>query len=101
MTASTILWIYIVLLVLGGLAGYLKAKSNVSLIASVIFGALLSLCALGIVFQEYMADVFLAILAVVFGVRLAKTKKFMPSGLMLTVTALALVTHLILARTAG
>ena len=34
---------------------------------------------------------FLAVLLVVFGIRLAKTKKFMPSGLMLVVTLAALV----------
>jgi uncharacterized membrane protein (UPF0136 family) len=35
-------------------------------------------------------NVILALLLVVFAVRLAKTKKFMPSGLMLAVTIAAL-----------
>ena len=59
--ASTVLWIYIVLLLVGGLIGFFKAGSKVSLITSSVFA-----------------------------VRLAKTKKFMPSGLMLVVTIAAL-----------
>jgi uncharacterized membrane protein (UPF0136 family) len=89
--ANTILWIYIVLLVVGGLMGFLKAKSKVSLIMSVTFAALLALCAVGAVFKPYMADIFLAALLVVFAIRLSKTKKFMPSGLMLILTVIALV----------
>jgi uncharacterized membrane protein (UPF0136 family) len=88
--ATLVLWIYIVLLVVGGLIGFFKGKSQVSLIMSVSFAALLSLCAAGIVFQYYVADILLAALLVVFAVRLAKTKKFMPSGLMLILTLLAL-----------
>ena len=48
MNATTVLWIYIVLLVVGGLIGFLKAKSQVSLIMSVVFAALLALCAAGL-----------------------------------------------------
>jgi uncharacterized membrane protein (UPF0136 family) len=90
MSPNKVLWMYIILLVIGGLIGFLKAKSNVSLIMSVAFAAALSLCAAGIIFRPYVADILLALLLVVFGVRLAKTKKFMPSGLMLVVTLAAL-----------
>jgi len=90
MRASLVLWIYIVLLVVGGLIGFLKAGSKVSLIMSVVFAALLSLCATRVIFQPYVADILLAALLVVFGMRLAKTKKFMPSGLMLILTVAAL-----------
>jgi uncharacterized membrane protein (UPF0136 family) len=89
--ASTVLWVYIVLLVVGGMIGFLKAKSQVSLIMSVSFAALLSLCALGIIFQTYVADILLAVLLIVFAMRLAKTKKFMPAGMMLIATLLTLV----------
>jgi uncharacterized membrane protein (UPF0136 family) len=90
MSPNKILWIYIILLVVGGLIGFLKAKSKVSLIMSAAFAAALSLCAAGIVFYPYMADILLALLIVVFAVRVAKTKKFMPAGLMLVITILAL-----------
>jgi uncharacterized membrane protein (UPF0136 family) len=89
--ANMVLWVYIVLLVVGGLIGFLKAKSRVSLIMSVAFAALLALCAAGIVFQYYVADILLAALLVVFGIRLTKTKKFMPAGMMLILTLVALV----------
>ena len=91
MSPSKVLWIYIILLVIGGLIGYLKGKSAVSLVLSVAFAAALSLCAADIVFKSYVADILLAGLLVIFAVRLAKTGKFMPAGLMLVVTILAMV----------
>jgi uncharacterized membrane protein (UPF0136 family) len=90
MNPNTVLWVYIVLLVAGGLAGYLKAGSKASLIASVSFAAALTLCAVGIVFQPHVADIILAVLLVFFGFRLTKSKKFMPNGVMLVLTIAAL-----------
>ena len=87
--SNTVLWVYIVLLVVGGLIGFLKAGSKPSLIASVAFAALLSLCAAGIL-NSLITDLLLAALLVVFGMRLAKTKKFMPAGMMLVLTVAAL-----------
>jgi uncharacterized membrane protein (UPF0136 family) len=89
-----VLWVYIVLLVIGGLIGFFKSKSEVSLIMSVVFAAALVLCAVPNLFdagfRKNLANILLAALLVVFGVRLAKTKKFMPAGLMLMVTIVAL-----------
>ena len=90
MNSNTVLWIYIVLLVAGGLAGYFKAGSKASLIASVSFAAALTLCAVGIVFQRQVADMILAVLLVFFGFRLATSKRFVPNGLMVVVTIVAL-----------
>ena len=91
---ATVLWIYIVLLVVGGLIGFFKAKSKVSLIMSVAFAAVLVLAAVpnlfDLNFRKGLANVLMAALLVVFGMRLAKTKKFMPAGLMLVVTIIAL-----------
>jgi uncharacterized membrane protein (UPF0136 family) len=92
--ANTVLWVYIVLLLAGGLVGFFKAYSRVSLISSSVFALLLVLTTLRGIFQpafaQDLANVILAALLVVFAVRLAKTKKFMPSGLMLGLTILAL-----------
>ena len=90
MNPSKVLWIYIILLVIGGLFGFFKGKSRVSLIMSVSFAAALSLCAAGVISQPCIADILLAALLVVFGLRLVKTKKFMPAGLMLLITILVL-----------
>jgi uncharacterized membrane protein (UPF0136 family) len=91
--ADAVLWVYILLLLAGGMMGFLKAGSKVSLITSVISAAILALCALRLVFKDYMADVVMVMLLVVFAVRLVKTKKFMPSGMMLALTAAALALH--------
>ena len=96
MQPNTVLWIYIVLLLVGGLIGFLKAKSPISLVMSSAFAAALVLCAVpgvfDVNFRKNLANILMAALLVVFAVRLAKTKKFMPAGLMLllTITALAL-----------
>ena len=90
MNPDRVLWIYIILLVIGGLIGFFKGKSQVSLTMSVAFAAALSLCAARIIFYPYVADILLVALLVVFAMRLVKTKKFMPSGLMLIITLVAL-----------
>ncbi len=91
--ANTVLWVYIVLLLVGGLIGFFKAKSKVSLITSAVFAAVLVLTQTGIFdarVAHNLVNVLMAVLLVVFAMRLAKTKKFMPSGLMLMVTIAAL-----------
>jgi uncharacterized membrane protein (UPF0136 family) len=93
-TPTLILWLYIVLLVVGGLIGYLKAGSKVSLIMASAFAALLALCALNLLAVPWLVEILLGALLAVFSMRLFKTRKFMPSGLMLAVTACALVLRL-------
>jgi uncharacterized membrane protein (UPF0136 family) len=89
-----VLWVYILLLLAGGLIGFLKAKSKVSLITSAVFAALLILTTLRGVFQPGfalgLANVILVALLLVFTVRLSRTKKFMPSGLILVATVAVL-----------
>jgi len=93
MTPSTILWIYVVLLIVGGIMGFVKARSKASIIASVAFAIPLALCAAGVITNPWVADVLIALLIVVFAMRLAKTKKFMPSGLMVVISIAALAAH--------
>ncbi len=90
MTPNKILWIYIVVLVAGGLVGLLKANSKISLIMSLAFAAALALCATDIVQVPRLADIILIFLVVFFGLRFAKSKKFMPAGLMSVLTAATL-----------
>ncbi|HEY3760901.1 MAG TPA: TMEM14 family protein [Verrucomicrobiae bacterium] len=89
-----VLWIYIILLLIGGMIGFFKGKSKVSLITSTVFAVLLVLTLLPHVldrsFASNLANILLLVLLVVFAIRLGKTKKFMPAGLMLILTIVAL-----------
>ncbi len=80
------------MMVAGGLMGFLKAGSKMSLIMSLAFAALLILCAINVIVVSHSIDIILVFLLVFFGMRFAKSKKFMPGGMMtiLTVVTLAL-----------
>ncbi len=93
---NVVLWVYIGLLIVGGLIGYFKAKSAVSLIMSAAFAAGLALCAAGVIAGTAVAAALLGALVLVFVMRLVKTRKFMPAGLMLALTAVTLA--LVVAR---
>ncbi len=91
--------VYIVLLVVGGLIGFLKAGSKVSLISSVVSAVVLALCVFGPVPHGTEAAIVVQVLLVgMFVARYAKTKKFMPSGLLVVLTVLAIVAELLLRR---
>lgn len=97
--AVFILAVYLVLLVAGGLVGYLKAGSKVSLLTALGFAVALALCGYGPVPHGPVAvAILLGVLLAVFVARYLKTRKFMPAGLMVIVTALALALELVFAR---
>jgi uncharacterized membrane protein (UPF0136 family) len=83
-----ILWTYTGLLLVGGLMGFLKAGSKASLVASVLSAIPLGLVAAGIL-PVIVANVVLAALVIVFAGRYAKTRKFMPSGMLIVLSAAA------------
>ena len=89
MNGITILWVYIVLMVIGGVMGFVKAGSKASLIASLSFGIILSLFAINVLPFRYHIFV-LAFLLIFFGMRFAKSKKMMPNGVMTILTILAM-----------
>ena len=91
MNPTIVLWIYIGFLVLGGLVGFLKAKSKMSLIMSLAFAIPLALCALETIQVRYLADILIGFLLVFFGMRFIKSKKFMPAGLMMNLSIVALI----------
>jgi uncharacterized membrane protein (UPF0136 family) len=95
MNDSIVLWVYIALLIVGGLIGFLKGRSKISLNMSIGFAAALAVCningLLDAKLARIIADVLMVLLLVVFGMRLASTRKFMPAGMMLIVTLAALV----------
>ena len=94
-TALIALWIYVTLLLAGGLVGLIKAGSKISLVTSALFAALLALCATGVIHPFYITDILVGVLAVVFCVRYLKTSKFMPSGLMLLFSVVVLAVLLV------
>lgn len=86
------LLVYAILVSAGGVFGFLKAKSKASLIAGLISGALV-ITAYSISKRNpstgfMVGAAVTGLLLIVFGMRLAKTKKFMPSGMLLVLTAL-------------
>ncbi|MEM8611493.1 MAG: TMEM14 family protein [Cyanobacteria bacterium P01_H01_bin.105] len=78
--------IYGILAAVGGIVGYLKVKSKPSLISGLISGLLLIVGALraaqGIASGLWVVKIVTLVLIIVFIIRLIRTKKFMPAGLM-------------------
>ncbi len=88
---------YGILVIVGGIIGYFKANSIVSLISGSVSGLLLVFAAI-VQFQGHnwgsiLATIVTTILLIFFTLRLVKTRKFMPAGLMtiLGIVALAVM----------
>jgi len=89
---------YGILAIVGGIIGYVQAKSKASLISGIISGLLLVTAGvmqlqgqgLGLI----LAIVVTIALIIVFAIRLAKTRKFIPAGLMTALGVAALVVML-------
>ena len=94
-TTAIIVWAYGVLMAVGGVIGYLKVRSKASLISGVGFGLLLLASGYG-VWQGsreslVAATVIAALLVAIFAVRLAKTRRFMPAGVLAVLSLAALI----------
>ncbi|MGA1263286.1 MAG: TMEM14 family protein [Prochlorothrix sp.] len=83
--------VYGCLSALGGVYGYVKAKSKVSLISGLVSGGLLLACGvlqgLGLGWGRWLALGLTIALVITFGVRLQKTGKWMPAGVMVALGA--------------
>src|SRR4051812_40852431 len=88
---NTVIWVYVALLVIGGLMGFIKGKSKISLIMSAIFAVILALVALGKITPAYIAEIVVGVVLVVFAARFMRTKKVMPSGVMLVASIVVLI----------
>ena len=93
---ATIIWlilVYALLVTIGGIIGYVKAKSNQSLISGLGSGVALAIAwyislqnpAIGLA----LATVIALALLVVFALRFRKTGKFMPGGLLAVLSLVA------------
>lgn len=102
MIGSVAAIVYGILSIVGGLLGYVKANSKVSLISGIISG--LVLVASGLVQllgvipenpgQSWVRGIAIGvtvILTIVFVVRFQKTRKWMPAGMMVVVGVAALI----------
>ena len=91
--------IYGILSIGGGILGYTKVKSTVSLASGIVSGVLLLLGGIlqqqgnpfGLIFSVIVTGILIA----VFIVRLVKTRKFMPAGVMVIAGAIVLITILL------
>lgn len=99
--AQNSLLILSLFLVAGGIAGYAKAKSKISLITGIVSAILLA-GTYAWSLTDYKTGLLsglavISALDITFCVRLAKTKKFMPAGLLLVIcliTQLCIVLNL-------
>lgn len=86
---------YGILAAVGGVIGYRQANSKPSLISGVMSGLLLigggAIAQMGYSWGHWLALIVTSLLVIVFAIRLIKTKKFMPAGVMLSAGILTLV----------
>jgi uncharacterized membrane protein (UPF0136 family) len=101
-TTAAVAIIYGLLVFVGGLMGYRKARSVPSLIAGLAFGSALVVSGLYLWHGEQMgltaALVLAATLLVLMGIRFAKTRKFMPAGLVAVLSLVAMVVFAVALR---
>ena len=87
--------IFAILVLVGGIIGYAKARSVPSLVSGLISGIALG-CASFLIRAQHPAGTLLAavvtvVLAAIFFIRWIKTKKFLPAGMLLLLSILELI----------
>lgn len=94
MIISALLWVYVGLLVAGGLFGFIKSGSKVSLLFSVASAVPLVLVSLRLL-PLIVGQAVMGLLIVVFAVRWAKTERPMPGAPMILLTLATLTATLV------
>lgn len=89
------IWVYGVIMMLGGIAGFVRVGSKASLISGVGFGLLLLVSGFG-VWQGSQgclvaAEVIALLLVILFAIRYAKKRRFMPAGMLAVLSLVAAV----------
>ncbi|HEY9638064.1 MAG TPA: TMEM14 family protein [Coleofasciculaceae cyanobacterium] len=91
--------IYGLVVLLGGVMGYVKAKSQVSLLSGV--GSGIALLFAWLISRQFplaglgLATVLALVLLVVFVMRFSRTRAFMPAGMMVVLSLVATVVFLL------
>ena len=94
--AAGVILAYAGILIAGGIAGWRLSGSRISLTAGLTSAAMLAIAyrlALSYLLAGHLLAVLVSLgLTVMFGLRFRKTKKVMPAGMMLAVSAIVLAT---------
>ena len=98
--SASVLLVYGVVAIAGGLIGFIKSRSKVSLISGSISGVGLLVSGIAVTQRQEWGKIagiaIASLLVIVFIVRLIKTKKFMPAGLMIFGGGITLATAILL-----
>lgn len=94
-SAGWTIFIYALLILIGGIMGHVMAASTTSLIMGIIFGAFLLLTAIG-TWKDHLLPAYFGVLLILvldgfFTYRFLYTLSFFPAGLMCLISLIALV----------
>ena len=93
--AAIEVWVYGVIMILGGIAGFARVGSKASLISGVGFGLMLLLSGIGVWNGSQnsliMAILIALLLVVLFAIRYVKKRRFMPAGVLAILSLVAIV----------
>jgi uncharacterized membrane protein (UPF0136 family) len=97
-TTAIIVWVYALMMAVGGVFGYLKVHSKASLISGLGFGLILLYTGYevwnGSRENLWASAIIAALLMVIFAIRLVKTRRFMPGGMLALLSMVTLVIFL-------
>jgi len=93
--AAIEVWVYGLVMMLGGIAGFVRVGSKASLISGVGFGLVLLVTGFGVwrgSQESLLAAIVVALLLVVlFAIRYVKKRRFMPAGMLAVLSIVAMV----------